>query len=492
MIVDIEKDGASALTGRTFDVCIAGAGPAGITLARRLAGKGISVALLEGGGLDLDSQSQDLYQGDIVGRDYFPLDVARLRYYGGTSNHWGGWSRPLDHRDFEVNPLNPMSGWPISRKDLDPYAEETASILELNVPPDAPLDVFEGAPTPFKPIYFRFSPPVRFGPKYQAEIAASDRITLALNANLVDLKLDPAGSAATEATARGYANSKPFAVRARYFVIAFGGLENPRFLLNASSQRTAGIGNENDLVGRYFLEHLHVPIGPMVLRKPTPNMLVYTPTREMMASAGVLNFGLRLTPIFPPAPDSDDAKKIDPACNDPMTDLVAAEMAGNPIRCPNRGGEAFLVAEQALNPESRVLLGSDVDSFGLRRTALKWTLSDIDFHTVRTAAMQLASLMAERDVGRMKLKDWLLANDPDPDVSLDDLQGGNHHMGTTRMSSDPKTGVVDQNCRIHSVANLYVGGSSVFATAGHANPTFTIVQLALRLGDHLADKLGAG
>jgi choline dehydrogenase-like flavoprotein len=138
------------------------------------------------------------------------------------------------------------------------------------------------------------------------------------------------------------------------------------------------------------------------------------------------------------------------------------------------------------------MLGSERDAFGLRKIALKWTLSELDFRTMRTATMRLASLMAMRDVGRMKLKDWLLSDDPAPDVSLDDLQGGNHHMGTTRMSDDPKTGVVDRDCRVHSVANLYIGGSSVFATAGHANPTYTIVQLALRLGDHLGDLVARG
>jgi choline dehydrogenase-like flavoprotein len=119
---------------------------------------------------------------------------------------------------------------------------------------------------------------------------------------------------------------------------------------------------------------------------------------------------------------------------------------------------------------------------------LDWSLSEIDYRTMKTCAVETGRLMAQYDVGRLRIVDWLLDG---ATPTLDQLAGGNHHMGTTRMSADPRTGVVDGNCRVHSLDNLYIGGSSVFATSGHANPTYTITQLALRLGDHLADRLKA-
>jgi len=489
MIVDAEAAGPGAVTGRMFDVCIVGSGPAGITLARRLAAKGLAVALLEGGGVDEDDRSQSLYQGPIVGRPYFPLDACRLRFFGGTSNHWGGWARELDAHDFDVNPANPMSGWPIAKTDLDPYAAETADILDLPDPAGPPPDIFGGAPSDYVPITFRFSPPTRFRDKYRDELAASPAIAMAVNANLVDIRLDPGDRFVTEAVFRSYQRPDTFSVRARFFVLALGGIENARMLLNASRQRQRGIGNEHDLVGRYFMEHLTFPVGAMLLRQQQYDMVIYSPSPELMAREQILNFGLRLTPIQVQAPD--DPNPVDPACADPLSDLIASDIAGRTIWCPGRGGNVFMAAEQSLNRDSRVLLTSDVDGFGLQRAALDWRLTATDFRTLDTAILGLAAEMAKTDVGRMKIDAWFLHHSRTSPAG-ENIQGGNHHMGTTRMSDDPATGVVDKDGAIHSVANLYMAGSSVFASSGHANPTYTIVQLALRLGDHLADRVKAG
>ena len=132
-----------------------------------------------------------------------------------------------------------------------------------------------------------------------------------------------------------------------------------------------------------------------------------------------------------------------------------------------------------------MLLGDERDAFGLRRVALDWRLSEIDIDTMRTALMAFGRHLAEQDIGRARVGDWLLADPPRFPGVLDDEVGGKHHIGTTRMAAEERHGVVDADCRVHGTTNLFVGGSSVFATTGHCNPTYTLTQLALRLGDHL-------
>lgn len=489
MILDAEARTDDWFRDRVFDVCVIGSGPAGVTLARRLGANGVSVGLFEAGGLTYTPQSQDLYKGTTAGQPYYALDGARLRFFGGSSNHWGGWTRPLDPYDFDPKPHHPLSGWPIAKSDLDPYAAEADAIL--NLPEDSlPPDIMPEAAADLVPRRFRFSRPIaRFGEKFREELGASKSIRVHINANLVDLRVSDDRRVVTEAVFRSYQRSEHFNVKAKLFALCLGGIENARALLNADSQVAGGLANAHDLVGRYFLEHPHAPAGRAVMRKPLTWMLVYSPTPDLMRAKKILNFGMRIGDFDQwNAPDFTGLLAPHPPCMNDFDSLLATEIREQKTPCPAHIGDVFIACEQSLDPENRVSLVPERDRFGLRKVKLDWRLSEMDLRTLKTGAAQIATHLAKHDVGRMQIADWLL---DDRLPTAEELYGGNHHMGTTRMSADPKNGVVDANVKVHGIDNLYVGGSSVFATSGHANPTYTIVQLALRLGDHLRDRLKA-
>lgn len=458
-----------------FDVCVCGAGPAGITLAVALANKGWRVALMEAGGLESDLQSQALYRGDNGGLPYYPLDACRLRYFGGTSNHWGGYTRPLDARDFEPLAQHPPNEWPIRKRDLDPYAEPTSQILDL--PPEKPpLDIFGGKEALIEPSVYRVSP-MRFGPKYREGLALADRISVYLNANLVDIDLDSSLRSVSVLVFRSYSRDEPFRVRARHFALCCGGLENARVLLNADRQHPRGIGNDHDLAGRYFCEHLEIPVGRAILASPPGELNFYIASDKLIAERRCLGFELELLPL----------ERDDPSCALPFAERLARALREPESVCFD--AIVLAVIGQSLDGGSRVTLSDKMDRFALRQIKLDWRLADIDRQTMRSAAEEMGRAMARHDVGRVRLDPWV--TEVDMEVPLSEEAGGSsHHMCTTRMSNDPRTGVVDRDCRVHGIENLYIGGSSVFASPGVSNPTFTIVQLALRLGDHLDARLG--
>lgn len=502
MIFDVGT-GERAAFAAPFDVCVVGAGPAGITLARRLAGQGARVALMEGGGLEISAESQALYEGDIVGEEYFPLDITRLRYFGGTSNHWTGYCRELLPEDFLPRAGDPWSGWPITKADLDPYQAEADAILDL--PPATVAPLYDVPGEDFRGFEMRHSPPTRFGDKYRGEIAASTRISLGLNANLVDLRLGEDGAVAA-AVFRSYDPGSPdLEVAATTCVLCLGGLENPRALLNANRQRPAGLGNEHDLVGRFFCEHLHYVIGEVLLEAPLAAKIKLTPTPAFREREGVTNFVLQAQTFDfgePLVLYKEVLRSI--PCATPFTERLAREVLGRSLYCRGRGVGGWLEqreeraavladprtdllvrCEQALDPESRVSLSDSVDAFGLRRMVLDWRISDADYRTMQVGAAAFGAYAAEQSIGRLRVADWLLAEDPQVPPWPEAETGGHHHLCTTRMSDDPRRGVVDGTGRVHGVPNLYLAGSSTFATGSWINPTYTIVQLALRLGDHL-------
>lgn len=485
MLLNAERRQDDWFRDIVFDVCICGAGPAGITLARKLAAKGWTVGLFESGDVELESNAQELADGQNIGLDYYTLDTVRLRGLGGTSGHWSGVTRPFDPHDFEPHPYHPLSGWPINRSDLDPFADEAAEILNLAAWNKAP-DLFDGAADTLIPVAFRDSVPVtRFGEKYREDLAKGS-VRVYLNATLLDIELDDSLTVVSGLVFRSYSSDATFTVRARYTVLCFGGIENARFLLNANRQISAGIGNQNDLVGRHFCEHPVFQVGSAVLQSVPQHgyVLHYAPTRETMLEKECLNFVLSI-----PSIEEGTMRRLarEAACLTDFSRNIVQKVMGRPIQCFDVG--IWVGNEQSLNPDSRVVLSSEIDKFGQRKAALDWRFTDLDYHTMRTAVTELGRQMALTNTGRTRIADWLQASKPTPPGVGHDKVAAIHHMCTTRMSDNPREGVVDRDCQIHGMRNLYIGGSSVFGTGGYAHPTYTIVELSLRLAEHLDQRL---
>jgi hypothetical protein len=429
---------------------------------------------MDGGGFEPTSESQALYQGELRGLEY-PVEGSRLRYFGGASNHWAGYTRPLDVRDFEPLPHHPMNEWPIRKRDLDVYAPEAADILDL---PDmsSVYDIFKNAEIELSPIGYRMSPPTRFGTKYREEIVKERLIWLCLNANLIDIELENDLRAVSAFVFRIDDRTEPCKVRARNFAICCGGMENARILLVADRQVPHGIGNQNGLVGRCFCEHIDVLVGRAVMASRRTEECYYLASDDLMKRHRCLSFivGLGRT--------SGEVDRT--ICALPFPERLGRAVLGRSPVCHDI--DVGVIVQQACNLDSRVTLSDKKDRFGLRRLSLDWRLTELDHHTIRTAALEVGRALAQNDAGRMQLAPFLARSEELPG---DRVQGQNHHMCTTRMSESPSAGVVDGNCRVHGVGNLYIGGSSVFASAGVSNPTYTIVQLALRLADHLNEQL---
>jgi choline dehydrogenase-like flavoprotein len=534
------------------DLCVIGAGPAGIAIARAFLGTQVRVLLVESGGLAGEDRSQALYEGTAVGGAPFDMAHSRMRVFGGSCTLWGGGCIPFADTDLEPRDWVPESGWPLRYADLAPWYAKARDFCQIDPTHSFSPGQFDG-PTQRKPLdldpealanlLFARSP-ILFGEAYRDEMRAAPNITVLLHANLMELEANAAATAVTRARL-GSLSGRRGHIHARHFVLAAGGIENARLLLLSDSVAPCGLGNDRDVVGRYFMDHPRGTIGsihsksPDTLTRPYERAIgkvrlpiaaeiglstdaqrrhrILNGRVHPFAVEGQLPKGIRAlrdvrAALRPPSRDEAtvlEARLSAAMSNGPAAAAVAVppNLARSAVSLGLHVGDVIRAAaqkvadkptvrservelvgffEQAPHRDSRITLGSTRDALGLRRVNVDWRLTELDRYTYRTLTTLAGQPLAEACGGTFEASPWASDASAAPEVF-----GTAHHMGTTRMSDDPGTGVVDTDGKVHGVHNLHIAGSSVFPTSGWAFPTFTLVALSLRLAEHLRVLLAA-
>lgn len=497
------------------DICIVGSGAAGISIALDWINTSSKVILLESGGFEYDDRVQDLYKGEGTGQKYYPLRSSRLSYFGGTTNHWAGMCSPFDPVDFRKRDWVPHSGWPITRQDLDPFYERANKVLKLG-PYNYDLAFWQKEKPNMNPFplgdeviwhkMWQISAVRGFGrggmsKEYRETIVNAANIHLYTYATVTDIRTNGPVSQINELVVKNHAG-KTHKVKAKHFILAGGAIQNARMLLASNSQAPKGLGNDNDLVGRYFMEHLEIHAAEFWLLRPFATDLYNWDTtwcelaiREEVqeknkilngtAGADGLAWERNMRPRMEIYQDEDPRNAVDNMMKvwSGADSIAQAQNKGN----IERAYSFQIRMEQAPNPDSRVFLGKEKDELGVPRANLHWALTDLDKRSVRRILELIGEEAGKTGFARLRFTEEF--RDPNDMSWPVGTNGGWHHMGTTRMNDDPKQGVVDANCKVHGISNLYVAGAACYATAGAPNPTLTLVALSLRLSDYVKNRL---
>lgn len=436
------------------DICVIGSGPAGLAFALEFQHSEKKICVLESGGFDFDTETQGLYEFETAGLPISPK--SRMRVFGGTGTAWMGLWKPHDSIDFRNRPWVPHSGWPFGRETLEPYYERAANVFNAPGASDyAGKGELDSLALQTSYVFRLAEQDLDLAAKNQNLLENSKNFDVYLEANVVKLESDSAK--VTEVLVQTLKGNE-FKVVAGKFVLACGGIENARLLLHSR------LGNRN--VGRYYMDHPKGSVGVLVTGKPM---------RWEWGKAG-----LRL---------SDETQEREGVLNsfilfDPEVGRLGRfakkflYIKPNPHRVFMRNH-----LEQAPVPENRVSLSQKKDRFGNPLAKVEWKINDLDKRTLRVFHKILKEEFRKLGIGELQSP---LLSDSSPDFPIS--SDASHHMGTTRMGQDPRNSVVDENCRLHEMDNLYIAGSSVFPTGGYASPNATIVALAIRLADHLKSK----
>ncbi len=518
------------------EVCIVGSGPAGATIARELEGSGLRVALVESGGLERQADADALNDIESIGWPRVADQwLVRNRMLGGSSNTWTGRCAPFDDIDFETRDWVPYSGWPIKRSDLIPFLERSAPHLGLGAGAGFSDSSFwkvarRRARTPafdenlIVPFFWQFAKDsenrfdyMRFQKRLVATRGAGTRVFL--NATVTQINLNAAGNAADSVEVRSQDGSSR-RISARFIVLCAGGVENTRLLLASNRVFSKGLGNQNDLVGRYLMDHPRGKVATFNLKNPK-SLLNWFGLYNIRSSGGdhLYRHGLRLSPSYQKkhrllnsavwlseviAPDDpwNALKRILRRKDSTPDDFVT--VASNPGLLTKGVFSQFVtrtglprkilgldlegIVEQTPDPASRITLSDRLDRFGIPLPRIDWKIGDLEQRSLATVAKLTTAEFKRLGIDTLSPEDWV-AQDRGFPPHFQDIA---HPTGTTRMSESAQSGVVDPSSQVHGINGLFIAGSSVFPTASHVNPTHMIVAMAIRLADELKLRLAGG
>jgi choline dehydrogenase-like flavoprotein len=516
------------------DLCVVGAGPAGLTLAREFEGTATRVVLIESGGFDVDDDIQSLNDGTTISTHHLEdaLRDGRRRQFGGTTNLWVHHTDPDDgrrHARMLLPEAIDFTDWPVDRETLLPFFERAHHTCRLG-PWSYDTGRWSGGgpgPWPFAratTVVCHYCASDVFTRRYRDDAKVSANVTVLQNATVVAIEAGRDRST-VECVRAARLDGRSVRVLAHRFVLAGGGIENPRLLL------ASDLGNGHDVVGRYVMDHPEFRLG--VIEPDDPQAFGSMAFYDLRWVDGVMVSGLLtlredvkrseqlknlccMVVAKSKGAGSETEKAVKSAVlaargRDRRAalrhaaravarlDETAAIVSARTVRrtreytefhagWSQRTGdeprfrvlELIAATEQSPHADNRLALSGRRDRLGLPAVELHWRWHEADQRSVLRTRDILSDEVERAGLGRFR--PWVDLEGP----TRPSFPGIHHPMGATRMHPDPRHGVVDEQCKVHGVTNLFVAGSSVFPTAlGYANPTLTLVALATRLADHL-------
>ena len=494
-----------------YDICIVGTGPAGISVAKQLLGTELKIAILESGGFEPEPEYQELNEGINSGPSHLSLESPRLRCFGGAGKLWAGHCAPFERDEFEKKSYVPLSGWPISLDDLNVYYKQAAKMLGISYEKFYNKDLLGKT---FKEKSFNeinrndsfLSANVLqvsnvdhrdLAEKYKNDFESSANIDVIFHSTVTKLNFSK-NIKNIESVSIADLDNNLGIVKAKIFVLACGALENPRILLTSKKFNKKGINNNSNLVGSCFMSHpgitevaeIYKNTSETCIKNETDNSfkVFFEITKRERIKQKILRHSLSVSQFNNLTDKSTYTSgriisEFERLLNDfnlfSAIKKIICEIKGENYSSNNWNLDVGL--EQPPRLTNNLKLHDTRDALGVPKINMFWDdLSKIEKDTVIKSVKTMARELGLLGTGKIKFKNELLSGQ-----SYKHNDSINHHIGTTRMSDSSKTGVVDKNCKVFGISNLYIAGSSVFTTSSIVNPTYTIIALSLRLGEHL-------